>query len=128
MNATQLYKFYDSGASKDSSFVPSLTTGTQPPSQASRVAASLPDDTTVFYNAVPTPDGLPFRSTQNQKYPVTYDATPPWVSVPACLANKRKPQARGLGLISPGAGPQLNMPGSDTPVSTLPQRVRAYTY
>lgn len=126
MNANQLYTFYDSGTSKTSSFVPALTTGTQPPSQGSSIAANLPEGTEVAHFALPTPNGLPFHTTQNQKYPVTANASAPWVAVPACNAGKRPAPARGLGLVRPGIA-SLNLP-SRAPVSTLAQRVRAYTY
>lgn len=125
MNATQLYDFANNRA-KDSSFVPSLTTGTQPDSQGSSISFALPDDVVVAQNAVPTPYGLPWRTHQNQKYPVTANASAPWVAVPACNANKAKPQARGMGLASSSIA-SLNLPGK-VPLSAMPQRVRAYTY
>lgn len=126
MNATQLNDYYNRGNAARSSFVPQLSTGTQPPSQASSVAASLPESTVVAKNAVPTPNGLPFTTIQNQNYPVTTDATPPWVSVPACLAGKPKPQSRGMGLTSPSIA-SLNLPAKAQPI-TPKQTVHAYTY
>jgi hypothetical protein len=124
MNATQLYDFANMGKAKLSSFVPALTTGTQPLSQGSAVSVALPETTVVAKQAVPTPYGLPFTTIQNQGYPDTTDATPPWVSVPACLAGKPKPQLRGLGLITPGIH-TLNLP---VPKNVPQQRIHAWTY
>lgn len=125
MNATQLNDFQNRGNAARSSFVPALTTGTQPTAQGSSVSYPLPVDTVVAQNAVPTPNGLPWTTIQDQRYPVTTFATPPWVSVPSCLANKPKPQARGLGLITPGIA-SLNMPATP-PATVKQQRIQFFT-
>jgi hypothetical protein len=114
MDSAQINTFFLSSKAAVSNIIPMLTTGTQPPSQASAVAVSLPDNTVVASNAVPTPYGLPFTTHQNQKYPVTANAPAPWVSVPVCAATRKIPNAKGIGLVS--------HTGANTTVNTVPQR------
>jgi len=115
MDALALNNFHAMGQHKVTDFVPQLTTGTQPPSQGSILAPVA--DIIVPRQAIPgPPNGLPWMTHQNQNYPVTTFAPPPWVSIPSCSVNRIIPKVPPLGL-SPTA--PINTKVNTVPVRTL---------
>ncbi len=116
----------------NSTFVPQLSTGTMPPSQASSVARSLPEDAIVAENQQPFVDGgYPQNlaapgtpGTQNQRYIGVNGAPAPWVQVPACAAARTKRVVKSVGL-QPLSAASLNYPVTER--QPLSPRVYATT-
>ena len=65
-------------------------------------------------NAVPTPDGLPASTTQDQTTGNPVPTPAPWKNTCQVVAGQMQPTAVGLGLITPSSS-NLNLPPSGGP-------------
>jgi hypothetical protein len=113
-NAQDLNSFFNAPGNRHNTFVPSLTTGSFPASQASAVSGVINPIVEVTANEVPspTPSGASsFNSSgslpvvapiQNLRVAPTAQA-PPWVKISPCNAANFK-KSPGLGLISASSG------------------------
>lgn len=136
MNAAQLNAWAaDKKAGRiKSSFVPQLTTGSMPSSQASAVApVNVTPADLVAANAIPfVPGGYPAHLADpsnpgvqwQRQHPSAQPA--PWVSVPVCAQTGRKIEpAHGVGLTPHGSG-NLNFSGTSA-AKNAPRKTTLFT-